>query len=73
MFIDFAVSTVYSEERFLVFYGKERLGQGRENAKQYLREHPEIIQEVEQKVKQKYNLLKSEPEEEKKSKSKKEA
>ncbi len=31
-------------------YGEERLGQGRENAKEYLREHPEIAAEIEQKV-----------------------
>ena len=28
-------------------YGDTRLGQGRENAKQYLKEHPEIIREIE--------------------------
>ncbi len=32
-------------------YGDIRLGQGRENAKQYLREHPELGQEIEQQVK----------------------
>ncbi len=31
-------------------YGDTRLGQGRENAKQYLREHPELAQEIEQKI-----------------------
>jgi recombination protein RecA len=31
-------------------YGEERLGQGRENAKQYLREHPEMAEELVQKV-----------------------
>ncbi|MFC1932499.1 recombinase RecA [Chloroflexota bacterium] len=31
-------------------YGDTRLGQGRENAKQYLREHPELAQEMEQKI-----------------------
>jgi recombination protein RecA len=31
-------------------YGDERLGQGRNNAKGYLREHPEIAREIEQKV-----------------------
>ncbi|MFC1987371.1 recombinase RecA [Chloroflexota bacterium] len=31
-------------------YGDTRLGQGRENAKQYLREHPEPAQEIEQKI-----------------------
>ncbi|HBI26879.1 MAG TPA: recombinase RecA [Peptococcaceae bacterium] len=31
-------------------YGKERIGQGRENAKGYLRDHPDIAQEIEGKV-----------------------
>jgi recombination protein RecA len=31
-------------------YGDTRLGQGRENAKQYLDEHPEIMAEIEGKV-----------------------
>ncbi len=31
-------------------YGDIRLGQGRENAKQYLREHPELAEEIEQRI-----------------------
>ncbi|MFQ5792369.1 MAG: recombinase RecA [Acidobacteriota bacterium] len=31
-------------------YGKERIGQGRENAKLYLKDHPEVTQEIEGKV-----------------------
>ena len=31
-------------------YGEVRLGQGRENAKQYLEEHPELIVELEEKI-----------------------
>ena len=31
-------------------YGEERLGQGRNNAKGYLREHPEVAAEIERKV-----------------------
>ena len=31
-------------------YGDTRLGQGRENAKQYLKDNPELTQEIEQKV-----------------------
>ncbi len=31
-------------------YGDVRLGQGRENARQFLREHPEIAQEMEQRI-----------------------
>ena len=32
-------------------YGEERVGQGRENAKTFLREHPDMAQEIERKVK----------------------
>ncbi|MHB1457348.1 MAG: recombinase RecA [Armatimonadota bacterium] len=31
-------------------YGDQRLGQGRENAKQYLEEHPELMTEIESKI-----------------------
>jgi recombination protein RecA len=31
-------------------YGEQRLGQGRENAKQFLREHPDMAEEIEGKV-----------------------
>ncbi|HWI14806.1 MAG TPA: recombinase RecA [Burkholderiales bacterium] len=31
-------------------YGKERIGQGKDNAREYLREHPEIAQEIEGKI-----------------------
>jgi recombination protein RecA len=33
-------------------YGDERLGQGRENAKQYLKEHPDIAQKIEDEIRQ---------------------
>ncbi|GIX06302.1 MAG: DNA recombination/repair protein RecA [Candidatus Poribacteria bacterium] len=33
-------------------YGEIRLGQGRENAKQFLRDHPEVAEEIEQKVRE---------------------
>ncbi len=33
-------------------YGKERIGQGRENAKLYLKDHPEVTDEIEGKVKE---------------------
>ncbi|MHB8878250.1 MAG: recombinase RecA [Myxococcaceae bacterium] len=36
----------------------ERIGQGRENAKDYLREHPEISREIEAKVMEKFGLSK---------------
>ncbi|GAQ26197.1 MULTISPECIES: recombinase RecA [Tepidanaerobacter] len=41
-------------------YGKEKIGQGRENAKQYLKEHPEILNEVELQIRQKYNMVRPE-------------
>jgi recombination protein RecA len=34
-------------------YGDERLGQGRENARIFLKEHPEIAEQIEQKIKEK--------------------
>lgn len=33
-------------------YGEEKLGQGRENAKQFLAEHPELTEEIEEKIKE---------------------
>jgi recombination protein RecA len=33
-------------------YGEERLGQGRENAKLYLKEHPEIAQKIDEEIRQ---------------------
>ncbi|GFP75914.1 recombinase RecA [Clostridium fungisolvens] len=37
-------------------YGDVRLGQGRENAKQFLKENPEIAFEIENKIRSKYGL-----------------
>ncbi len=45
-------------------YNGNKIGQGRENAKQYLREHPDIMDEVEKKVREKYGLLPSESKDE---------
>ncbi len=42
-------------------YNGERIGQGRENAKQFLKDNPEICAEIEKKVRIQYHLL---PEEE---------
>ncbi len=39
-------------------YGGERLGQGRENAKTFLKDHSEIAQEVEEKILELHGLLK---------------
>ena len=38
-------------------YNDAKIGQGRENAKIFLRENPEIFEEIEQKVREKFNLL----------------
>lgn len=37
-------------------YKGERIGQGRENAKQYLKEHPEVLKEMENEIRKKYNI-----------------
>ena len=37
-------------------YGEERLGQGRDAAKQMLREHPDLREEIETKVREAYNI-----------------
>lgn len=37
-------------------YNDAKIGQGRENAKQYLKENPEIFNEIEKKVREKYNI-----------------
>lgn len=37
-------------------YNNDRLGQGRENAKQFLKENPQISQEIEQKIREASNL-----------------
>jgi recombination protein RecA len=45
-------------------YNGNKIGQGRENAKQFLREHPDICEEIEKKVRILYHLLPAEEEEE---------
>src|SRR5438045_4200377 len=42
-------------------YGKERIGQGRENAKLYLKDHPDMSAEVEARVKQHLGISSTEP------------
>ncbi len=37
-------------------YGDLKLGQGRENAKQYLKEHKELADEIEKKIRENFNL-----------------
>ena len=38
-------------------YNESKIGQGRENAKVFLKEHPEVLEEVELAVRKHYNLL----------------
>ncbi len=40
-----------------LLYGQHRLGQGRENAKAFLREHPQLLEELARKILQKRGLL----------------
>jgi recombination protein RecA len=52
--LDLAVNYEIVEKRGSHYnYGDERLGQGRETAKDYLRDHPEIAEVVEQQIRQK--------------------
>jgi recombination protein RecA len=37
-------------------FGGERIGQGRENAKEYLKEHPDTLHEIEVKVREKFGI-----------------
>ena len=49
--IDIGVEMALIEKRGSFFtYGETRIGQGRENAKQYLEEHPEMMDEIEKTI-----------------------
>ncbi len=37
-------------------YGSDKIGQGRENAKKYLEDHPEVLYEIDRKVREHYGL-----------------
>jgi len=37
-------------------YNSERLGQGRENAKNFLREHPDVLSNIEQRIRELHDL-----------------
>lgn len=52
-------------------YGEHRLGQGRENSKEFLKENPEIYAEIEHKVRVKNDLIKEEDSDAKDKKDKK--
>ena len=51
-------------------YNGEKIGQGRENAKLYLKENPAVMDEIEQKVREKYGLTGTPSEDENKAKGK---
>ncbi|MSS63367.1 recombinase RecA [Velocimicrobium porci] len=51
-------------------YNDAKIGQGRENAKTYLKENPTVFAEVEQKVREKYGLLDNEGKDDEKTKEK---
>src|SRR5438128_6360274 len=42
-------------------YGGERLGQGRENAKQFLRDNPDICRAIDERVRRELGMLREEP------------
>jgi recombination protein RecA len=51
--IDIAVDLGFVDKRGAYFsYGEEKLGQGRENAKAFLRENPQLAQEISDKVRE---------------------
>lgn len=57
--IDLAVEKEIVEKSGAWFsFDSERIGQGRENAKIFLREHPEIARSIEDKVKETFGLIK---------------
>jgi len=60
--LDMAVSAnVVDKSGTWYTYSGERLGQGRENVKNFLREQPELLGEIEQKVREVYGLKPSLP------------
>lgn len=54
-------------------YGEYKLGQGRENAKDFLKENPEITKEIETKIRMYYGLIPEKAEESKEGKESKES
>ena len=46
----------YQQERLLFSYGETRLGQGRDNAVEFLKQNPEILNRVEAEIYDKYGL-----------------
>ena len=55
--LDLAVScNLVSKSGAWFAYNGDKIGQGRENAKTYLREHPEVMEELEAKIREQYNI-----------------
>ena len=54
-------SIVYKSGAWYAYEG-DKLGQGRENAKSYLTSHPEVMEELDRKVRQHYHLIEGEEE-----------
>ena len=50
-------------------YGSEKIGQGKENAKIFLKEHPDIFEKISYEIRKRYNLDKDQSEINKKNKS----
>jgi recombination protein RecA len=58
--LDLAVNDGILEKSGAWFsYGGERVGQGRENARNYLQEHPKLLEEIETRVLQKHGLTRN--------------
>ena len=59
--LDLAVETGLIDKRGSFYsYKEDRLGQGRENTKEFLREHPEMLEELDQKIRVHAGLLQDE-------------
>ncbi|MEW6567139.1 MAG: DNA recombination/repair protein RecA, partial [Chloroflexota bacterium] len=55
--LDLGVELGVVEKRGSFFtYGEARIGQGRENAKQYLRDHPDLAREIEERIRAEAHL-----------------
>ncbi|MBI2335749.1 MAG: recombinase RecA [Deltaproteobacteria bacterium] len=65
-----ATSEIIEKSGSWFTHGAERIGQGRENAKQYLIEHPEFCQELKTKILAHYGLVPNETDEAKVAKKK---
>ena len=60
--LDLAVtSNVVQKSGAWFAYHGDKIGQGRENAKQYLSEHPEVMNEIEAKIREFYAITGTEP------------